>query len=39
MIEGFIKRTPKGREATNIAYKHLGIIGKKKSKTEKSLFE
>ena len=39
MIEGFIKRTPKGREATNIAYKHLGIIGKRKSKNENSLFE
>lgn len=39
MIEGFIKRTPKGREATNLAYKHLGIIGKKKSKIENSLFE
>ncbi len=39
MIEGFIKRTPKGREATNIAYKHLGITGKRKSRTEKSLFE
>lgn len=39
MIEGFIKRTPKGREATSLAYKHLGIIGKKRSKTENSLFE
>ncbi|MDZ4712186.1 MAG: Holliday junction branch migration DNA helicase RuvB [bacterium] len=39
MIEGFIKRTPKGREATNIAYKHLGIAPKFKSKSEKSLFE
>ncbi len=39
MIEGFIKRTPKGREATNLAYKHLGIVGKRSSKTENSLFE
>jgi Holliday junction DNA helicase RuvB len=23
--EGFIKRTPLGREATELAYKHLGI--------------
>ena len=34
LIEGFIKRTPKGREATQLAYKHLGII-KKSSKTQK----
>lgn len=38
MIEGFIKRTPKGREATNIAYQHLGI-SKRRSKIENSLFE
>ena len=24
--EGFIKRTPRGREATDLAYKHLGIV-------------
>jgi Holliday junction DNA helicase RuvB len=24
--EGFIKRTPRGREATELAYKHLGRI-------------
>ncbi|WP_423129848.1 Holliday junction branch migration DNA helicase RuvB [Gaoshiqia sp. Z1-71] len=24
--EGFIKRTPRGREATELAYKHLGVI-------------
>lgn len=24
--EGFIKRTPRGREATELAYKHLGIV-------------
>lgn len=39
MIEGFIKRTPKGREATGLAYKHLGISGKRISNSEKSLFE
>ena len=39
MIEGFIKRTPKGREATQLAYKHLGITGKKKSNSENRLFE
>ncbi|MGB9696032.1 MAG: Holliday junction branch migration DNA helicase RuvB [Ignavibacteria bacterium] len=25
LIEGFIKRTPKGREATALAYKHFGV--------------
>lgn len=39
MIEGFIKRTPKGREATDLAYKHLKVTGRKKMKDEKSLFE
>ncbi len=39
MIEGFIKRTPKGREATQLAYKHLGITGKKKSVSDNRLFE
>ena len=24
IMEGFIKRTPRGREATDLAYKHLG---------------
>ena len=24
--EGFIKRTPRGREATELAYKHLGLM-------------
>ena len=38
LIEGFIKRTPKGREATPLAYKHLGITRKKESK-DKSLFD
>ena len=39
IIEGFIKRTPKGREATNLAYKHLGINTGKFKKSEKNLFE
>jgi len=39
MIEGFIKRTPKGREATNIAYRHLGILPKRKHQSEQNLFE
>ena len=38
IIEGFIHRTPKGREATKLAYKHLGII-KHKSKSGTPLFE
>jgi len=38
LIEGFIKRTPKGREATGLAYKHLGI-SKKKKRGEQTLFE
>jgi holliday junction DNA helicase RuvB len=29
--EGYIKRTPRGREATEISYKHLGIIPEKGS--------
>jgi holliday junction DNA helicase RuvB len=38
MIEGFIKRTPKGREATQAAYKHLGIGFKKKNNSTATLF-
>jgi Holliday junction DNA helicase RuvB len=34
--EGFIKRTPRGREATTIAYKHFGI--KKKTVGQENLF-
>ncbi len=34
--EGFIKRTPRGREATPIAYKHFGI--KKKTIGQENLF-
>ncbi len=37
IIEGFIKRTPKGREATALAYRHLGISSRK-FKTENTLF-
>lgn len=37
MIEGFIKRTPKGREATPLAFKHLGL--KSNSKKETPLFD
>ncbi|MBS1516974.1 MAG: Holliday junction branch migration DNA helicase RuvB [Bacteroidetes bacterium] len=38
MIEGFIKRTPKGREATDHAYRHLKVSRKKKPRDENSLF-
>ena len=34
--EGFIKRTPRGREATTIAYKHFGIT--KKAVGQENLF-
>ncbi len=34
--EGFIKRTPRGREATAIAYKHFGIL--RKSSDQETLF-
>jgi holliday junction DNA helicase RuvB len=37
LIEGFIRRTPKGREATPLAYKHLKIV-KKKSDSSDALF-
>ena len=32
--EGYIKRTPRGREATERAYRHLGIV----RGTEETLF-
>lgn len=38
LIEGFIKRTPKGREATPLAYKHLGVA-KKSVQAGDTLFE
>ncbi|MCQ2370108.1 MAG: Holliday junction branch migration DNA helicase RuvB, partial [Paludibacteraceae bacterium] len=28
VMEGFIKRTPRGREVTELAYKHLGKMHK-----------
>jgi len=34
--EGFIQRTPRGREATELAYKHLGVV--RESFTEPGLF-
>jgi len=34
--EGFIKRTPRGREATEIAYRHFGIL--KNSSSQETLF-
>ena len=39
MIEGFIKRTPKGREATELAYKHLGLTRSGRSYKPESLFD
>lgn len=36
--EGFIRRTSRGREATNLAYSHLRLT-KKKNKTQSGLFE
>ena len=29
---GFLKRTPRGRELTELAYKHLGVKGKEEKK-------
>ena len=34
--EGFLKRTPRGREATELAFSHLGRINRKSN--EQSLF-
>lgn len=39
LIEGFIKRTPKGREATDLAYRHLGLTKAKKRTQPDSLFD
>jgi holliday junction DNA helicase RuvB len=36
--EGFIKRTPRGREATSIAYKHLGRINYREDRGSQTLF-
>ena len=38
IIEGFIHRTPKGREATPLAYKHLGITKRVKKSEQDTLF-
>lgn len=38
LIEGFIQRTPKGREATDTAYKHLGISKSGKNHNPGTLF-
>jgi Holliday junction DNA helicase RuvB len=32
--EGFLKRTPRGREATDLAYRHLGLSGPQNSQTK-----
>jgi Holliday junction DNA helicase RuvB len=39
MIEGFIHRTPKGREATPLAYKHLGVTKKGIKSSQDTLFK
>jgi len=38
LIEGFIKRTPKGREATDLAYRHLGLTRRSNKNETESLF-
>lgn len=37
--EGFIRRTSRGREATDLAYSHLGMVKKGKRKSENGLFD
>ncbi len=38
--EGFIRRTPRGREVTDLAYEHLSIVKKpRKKKSENGLFD
>ena len=32
--EGFLKRTPRGREATDLAYRHLGLSGPQNNQTK-----
>jgi len=39
IMEGFIKRTPRGREVTPLAYKHLGRTPAKGTVLEQSLFD
>lgn len=37
--EGFLKRTPRGREVTELAYRHLGRLGDMRSGPQLSLFD
>lgn len=37
--EGFLKRTPRGREVTELAYRHLGRLGDLPSSSQPSLFD
>lgn len=37
--EGFLKRTPRGREVTELAYRHLGRLGDMRSGPQPSLFD
>lgn len=37
--EGFIRRTPRGREVTELSYKHLGRIPQGETALQRSLFE
>ncbi len=39
IMEGYIKRTPRGREATDKAYKHLGIVPPTRPGTTGTLFD
>ena len=39
IMEGFIKRTPRGRMATELAYEHLGKSLRGSTVSEPSLFE
>lgn len=36
IMEGFIKRTPRGRQATNLAYKHLGRYSQRSDQSDLS---
>lgn len=37
--EGFLKRTPRGREVTELAYRHLGRLGDMPAPSQPSLFD
>ena len=39
IMEGFIKRTPRGREATELAYRHLGKLPQMHRKSGPTLFD